>query len=282
MLEPFQLLFDDDIRSEFSLPEDIRRVYGGDWHLKIFADRPYSFSNFALSRDGRVSFNESGHMGGGDVSGFNQHDQWLMALLRARADAVVMGDGTLLVEPEHLWTSDFIFPEESHLFNSLRKSEQRKPRPLQVFLSFDGLIDKKAAVFAEADFQIIIATTERGYQHASKIQCAAQLTVLNLGEQDVDLVRLGQILKTDFSVNHMLCEGGPRAYGSYIAAGLMDDEFLALCPTVIGNDTTSGRKPRPGLIEGAAFKPKGYPKSVPVSLRRAADHLFLRSSYVYE
>lgn len=281
MLESFQLLFDDDLRSEFSLPEPIRQIYGGDWHLKSFKDRPYTYSNFALSRDGRVSFNEDGHMGGGDVSGFNKHDQWLMALLRARADAVVMGDQTLVVEPEHLWTSEYIFPEDTEQFTSLRGAEQRKPYPVQVFLSFEGNLAQDAAVFAEPDFNIVIATTERGSEQAKQLNCAGQLTVLNLGEQQVDLLRLGQILKTDFAVQHMLCEGGPRAYGSYLSAGLMDDEFLTLCPTVIGNKQSVDSKARPGLVEGATFMPNSYPKSLPVSMRRAGHHLFLRSSYSY-
>jgi len=218
-------------------------------------------------------------MGGGDVSGFNKHDQWLMALLRARADAVVMGDQTLVVEPEHLWTSEFIYPEDKQLFSELRKAEQRKPHPVQVFLSFEGTLAQDAAIFAEPDFEIVIATTERGFEPAKSLDCAGHLTVLNLGEQQVDLLRLGQVLKHDFNVNQMLCEGGPRAYGSYLSAALMDEEFLALCPTVIGNNPFTNNL-RPGLVEGAAFMPKNYPKSLPISMRRAKHHLFLRSSYI--
>ena len=51
-----------------------------------------------------MSFSEPGHLGGGDVSGFDERDQWLMGLLRSRADAVMIGDGTMSAEPEQLWT----------------------------------------------------------------------------------------------------------------------------------------------------------------------------------
>ena len=116
MLEPFTLLFDDEPKDDTALPENLRTIYGGDWLLPEVDGRPYTYANFALSRDGRVSFNEPGHVGGGDVSGFNAHDKWLMGLLRARADAVVVGDNTLRLEPDHLWTCEYIFPDTEQQF----------------------------------------------------------------------------------------------------------------------------------------------------------------------
>lgn len=282
MLEPFTLLFDDDVKDNTTLPEALRAVYGGDWHVPETSERPHIYSNFALSRDGRVSFNVPGHLGGDDVSGFNAHDRWLMALLRARADAVVVGDNTLRLEPEHLWTCEYIYPEAHQPFRELRKVERRKPCPLQVFLSFDGVFDADAAVFCQPDLDVLIATTARGVEAASGLDCAANVSVLELGQDSVDLRRLCAILTTDFGVNTLLCEGGPRVYGGFVSARLLDDEFLTLCPTVIGNPGLEGdTKPRPGLIEGAAFSPDAPPKSVPTSLRRAGEHLFLKSRYVY-
>ena len=281
MLEPFTLLFDDDPRSAPSLPAALRALYGGDWHVPDPAGRPYTYSNFAVSRDGRVSFNVPGHLGGGDVSGFNAHDRWLMAFLRARADAVVVGDNTLRLEPAHLWTCEYIYPE-AQPFLELRAAEGRKPCPLQVFLSLTGDFDPDAAVFCRPDLDVLIATTARGYEAASGLKCAANVKVLELGQGSVDLGRLGTILKVDFGVNTLLCEGGPSVYGGFIAAQLVDDEFLTLCSTVIGNPGSGAEvAPRPGLIEGAAFMPNAYPKSIPTSLRRAGEHLFLKSRYVY-
>ena len=281
MLEPFTLLFDDEPKDDTALPENLRAIYGGDWLLPEVTGRPYTYANFALSRDGRVSFNVSGHLGGGDVSGFNAHDRWLMGLLRARADAVVVGDNTLRLEPDHLWTCDYIFPD-TEAFAALREAEGRKPQPVQVFLSLTGDFDAEAAVFCKPHLDVMIATTSRGYEKARALRCAANVTVLNLGEERVDLSRFVRVLHSDFGVNTLLCEGGPRVYGGFIEPGLMDDEFLTLCPTVIGNPVVAeNSKPRPGLIEGTAFMPNAYPKSIPSSLRRAGDHLFLKSRYVY-
>src|SRR2546422_6136092 len=106
----FELLLDQDDAEGPGLPDGFRAVYGGDWLLP--RRDQYVYVNFCIARDGRVSFADPGHLGGGDVSGFDAHDQWLMGLLRARCDAVMMGDGTLASEPEHLWTPEFICPTD--------------------------------------------------------------------------------------------------------------------------------------------------------------------------
>lgn len=278
--QPFTLLFEDDPNTSFSLPESLRSIYGGDWHIPDFSNRPYVYSNFVQSRDGRVSFSVPGHMGGGDVSGFNNHDQWLMGLLRSRADAVVMGDTTLKIEPEHLWTCEYIYPQDPSLFLELRRWENRRECPLQVFLSLEGDLNTDANVFCQEHLHIVVATTSRGAERAGDIRCQAKVEVLALGEDKVDIGRLCSVLHNDYQVKTLLCEGGPRAYGSFIAAERIDEEFLTLAPTVIGND--SSKFTRPSLVEGVAFMPESYPRSKPVSLRRAGDHLFLRSSYEYQ
>lgn len=275
MLEPFSLLFDEH-HLQPALPEAIRTIYSGDWQIPEFKHRPYIYSNFVVSRDGRISFNEPGHLGGGDVSGFNQHDRWLMALLRARADAIIMGDNTLKLEPEHLWTHDYIYPEDTSLFTQLREAEQLKEKPIVVFLSQHGNLLQEAEVFKH-DLEIIIATTTQGTQAANRLTGRAKIHVLDLGFHQVDLDKLCSLLYHSFKVKRLLCEGGPRAYGTMLQARLIDEEFLTLSPVVIGNS----QPPRPGLIEGVGFSHQAYPLSKPISLRRAGDHLFLHSRYVY-
>ena len=273
---PFSLLFDEAQKTP-SLPEGFRAIYGGDWRLREPTNRPYLYVNFAVSRDGRVSFNEPGRLGGGDVSGFHPHDTWLMGLLRARADAVMVGDNTLRLEPNHLWTSAFICPADAPAFRALRLLEGRNPEPLQVFLSLTGEVDTNAAVFQQEGLRVLVATTERGAARTSFSSCAACVDVVPLGKAVCDLARLTAVLYTDYGVRTLLCEGGPRVYGSVLAAGLVDDEFLTLCPTMIGGDAPA--KPRPSLVEGHAFRPEDAPASRLVSLRRAGDYLFLHSHY---
>ena len=277
---PFELLFDDSNGAGAALPESFRAVYPAPWRLPTPESRPYVYVNFVLSRDGRVSFNEPGHMSGVDVAGFDQHDQWLMGLLRSRADAILMGDNTLKIEPEHVWTAEFICPADAVAFTDLRESEGRSAMPLQVFLSLDGDVDVQTAkIFSVEEAHIVIATTVRGSAHLkSRPQVAASLDVLELGAESVDVRTLLSVLRDDFGVDTVLCEGGPRAYGSVLAAGCVDDEFLTLSPVVVGSSTDS---PRPGLVEGVGFRATSAPYSRPLSLLRAGDLLFLRSRYSF-
>ncbi|MBA2272452.1 MAG: RibD family protein [Actinobacteria bacterium] len=277
---PFESLIETPPEAGAALPPEFKAIFGGPWTIPpAGGDRPYVYINFATSRDGRVSFSMPGHSGGGDVTGFNAHDRWLMGLLRARADAILMGDNTLRTEPEHLWTPGHIFPEDEDAFNELHAAEKRRSPTLLVFLSLKGDIPSDAAVFGE-DVEVVIATTHLGAETAHKLKSAtAQVDVLELGDDGVDIVRLMTMLRSDYGVERLLCEGGPRVYGSLLAAGQVDDEFIALCPIMIG-DSPDGPH-CPSLVEGVRFAPGRAPQSRIVGLRRADNHLFLRSRYLF-
>ncbi len=279
-VNPFQSLLEPTNfhPSSSKLPEAFRLAYGGDWLFDAPTDRPYTYSNFVQSRDGRISFAMPGQSSGGEVSNFNFHDQWMMGLLRTRADAVIVGDVTLKIEPDHIWTHQYICPSET-AFDDLRSSFGLAPNPLQTFLSLEGEFDPSLPVFARADLQVVIFTTARGRERAKNLEgVAAKVDLPEVGTDRVDLRRVVQVLHHDYQVKTLLCEGGPRVYGSFVAAKLIDEEFLTLSPVVIGQNSECGR---PGLIEGVAFTPENAPRSKPVSLKRAGDYLFLRSKLEY-
>jgi riboflavin biosynthesis pyrimidine reductase len=275
---PFEVLFDDlETRKpgSLSLIPAVRDIYGGDWILPEVEGRPFCYSNFVMSHDGRISFAVPGHEGGGDVSDFNAHDQWLMGLLRCRADAVMVGANTLRLEPEHVWTPEFIAPDHAPLFEQQRQAEGRTLPPLQVFVTSSGQIFRGATVFERPDVTVVIVTTERA-QAALEALELPRTEVLVAGATEVDLPRALAILCSRWGVQTLLCEGGPRLYGSLVNSGSLDEEFLTLSPLVIGSSTDA---PRPGLIEGYGFAPGGAPRAHPISLRRAGDHLFLRTAW---
>ena len=272
----FELLFDADseVAAGRGLPAELRAIFGGDWVISDEA-KPYSYSNFVMSHDGRVSFNVPGHEGGGDVSDFNPHDQWLMALARARADAVVVGANTLRTEFEHEWTAEYIFPSEADAFAEYRSAENRGPRPLQVIVTRSGEVHEEAAIFKDSNHGVLIATSSRGATRLRE-QSLPGVQILEVGNDEVDLKRLYAQLHSDFEVQTVLCEGGPRLYASLIQANQLDDEFLTISPVVIG---ANAGEPRPGLIEGLALAPGNAYRAKPIALRRADNHLFLRTSW---
>jgi riboflavin biosynthesis pyrimidine reductase len=274
----FTPLIDDDWRTGLELAEPFAQVLGSRWVIPDRADRPYVMMGFVVSRDGRISFATPGHAGGGDVSMFNANDQWALALMRARADVVLVGDGTLRAEPEHLWTHQFMWSAEVESFQELRRHEGRDPMPVTAFLSLEGDLPPDAAVFAQAGTRVLILTTQAGSALAlERTQgAAADVDVRVFGERSVDIPEALAALHSD-GHRSVSCEGGPRAYGSFLAAKCVDDEILTLSPLVIGSSEAS---PRPSVVEGMAFPYDDAPMSTLVSLTRADNHLFLRSAYI--
>ena len=68
-------------------------------------DRPTVIANFVSTLDGVVAFDTEGASGGGEISGFFEPDRFVMGLLRAMADVVLVGAGTVRAAPTHEWTA---------------------------------------------------------------------------------------------------------------------------------------------------------------------------------
>lgn len=275
----FELLLERDGDEGPGLPESFRAVYGGDWRLPAPGPTPYVYVNFCMSRDGRVSFSEPNHMGGGDVSDFDGRDQWLMGLLRARADAVMIGDGSLKAEPDYVMTSAAICPADAPAFAALREAEGRQPEPVHVVVSADGDVPWHAEIFRRPGTEVVVVTTERApvsIYRASEA-CVAAVAVLVVGDERADIAGVARVLAGRWGVRTIVCEGGPRLYGAMLREGLVVDEFLTVSPLLLGDDDLGMR--RPSLVEGVRFPSGGAPRSRLLSVRAGGDHLYLRSRY---
>jgi riboflavin biosynthesis pyrimidine reductase len=276
---PFELLLAEAPADGRSLAEPWQALYGSDWRLLTPSpERPYTYVNFVTSHDGRISFDEPGHLGGGAISRLSRHDQWVMGLLRARADAILVGDATLRLEARHIWTAEAIFPDDAPAWSALRRQEDRAAAPLHVFLSLAGDIPRDAAVFARSDIPVLIATTDAGGRAAhARLRNLPQVEIRALGTSAVDLSALLRELRTTYGVRSLLCEGGAHVYGAMLAAGQVDDEFLTLSPIMVGNRPRGSGPPRPSLVEGVAFSPEHPPAYHLLSLRRSGSYIFMHS-----
>ena len=276
-LPPFELLVDEQPRKGRGLPDWARKVYGGDWVIPEKAHDPYVVSNFVTSRDGRVSYGMPGQAGGGEIGGHNLHDRWIMAMLRARSDAVVIGDNTLRIEPEHVWTAEFIFPEDKSFFSELRQTEYRQDQPVNCFVSFSGRFNPDCAVFKQ-EIPIVIGATAAAAEEARRCGLPSHVEIVALGEDRVNMQSFFRYLKEHHGIGSILTEGGPGLYASCLADGAVDDEFLTLSPRFVGEPVGS---PRPSLLEGSGFSPANSPACRLKSLRKAGDFLYLQSAIEY-
>ena len=166
-MEPIRTLF--AIRSakpsEVVLPEGLRSRYDGNLSfLPAPEQRPYCIANFVSTLDGIVSFNIPGQSEGAQISKSNEEDRFIMGLLRASADAVLVGSGTLqAVGPKGTWLPESVYPAAKDLYRKYRTEVLRKPEyPLVVVVTGTGDLELAGAVFHTPRTRVLILTTEQG------------------------------------------------------------------------------------------------------------------------
>ena len=262
------------------LPEELRTAYGGDLSFPPSgSQRPYVIGNFVSSVDGVVSYEIAGESGGGNISGFDESDRFIMGLLRATADAVMVGSGTLhQTAPEHLFVADRVYPEARGLYARYRSEALKKMAPpLQVVVSGSGKVDLTRAIFQTPGIRTLIVTTHAGRDSlaASGVGSLISTEVRSLEGPIIAPASVLDLLRADFGVSLLLHEGGPALFGGFLAGGCVDELFLTIAPQVAGRNM---HRPRPGLIAGVEFLPETAPWLHIVSVKERGNHLYLRYS----
>ncbi len=281
-MDPLKTLLDE--RNERPLlTRELEYLYDGQLSFpEMPADRPFTVVNFVTTLEGHTSFNIPGHMGGGDISGFNPQDTFTMGLLRAVSDACAVGANTLRSEPEHLWTPEFISKEHAPLYSALReKLGKKRKNPLSVFVTGSGKILPEdlsvpvPGVFRTPDVETLVITTESGKAVVEAEFGARGMTptVVTFGsDREVDLKAACAWLK-DQGIHFLLIEGGAGFNGAVVGAELYDEFFLTRAPQVIGNSKDA---PRPLFISGMVRTPETALWHTLVSLKIKGHYLYER------
>lgn len=276
-LAPLKTLFETKRGTVLPLPPRLSHMYGR-LRMPLPRSHPHVFSNFVTTLDGVVSLNTKGHAGGGDISGFNAQDRMVMGLLRAIADVVIIGSGTLGADHRHVWTAGAIFPDLADEYRRLSKALGKPEAPLNVIVSGSGGIDLRLPVFASCKVPALIVTTAAGAKRLHK-QRAPDSVEIRAIRRGAGAIPARAILDEVCRVNpgkRILVEGGPRLLGDFYAARLVDEQFLTLAPQIAGRDADDRRL---SLVMGKAFAPRDPLWGTLVDMRRGSSHLFLRYSF---
>lgn len=276
-LEPLQDLFDATTGEGLPLPRALASLYGK-LRTPRHADRPHVIGNFVSTLDGVVSLGIPGKAGGGEISGFNPHDRMVMGMLRAAADAVVIGAGTLRASSaDHVWTADYIYPPLADAYHELRTALGKPEPPLNAVVTSSGDIDLERRLFRSGAVPSLIVTTATAARRLRDHDLPPSARVEAVAEDGplcahavVDAV--GRARKSDL----VLVEAGPRLMSDFFAERLLDELFLTLAPQVAGRD---GGSERPGFVSGKSFAPEHPVWGTLVGLKRGGDHLFLRYAF---
>jgi riboflavin biosynthesis pyrimidine reductase len=248
------------------LPASLRDRYGGE--LRFPTGHVHVFANFVSSIDGAVSFAVPGKTQASFISTGEPADRFVLGLLRAAADAVVVGAGTLREERGGHWTPEQPFPDAAAGFAELRRAARSSERPLTVIVSASGDLDLTTPALSEGA-PVLILTTPAG---AKRLAGAPP----HLRVRALERTTAAEILKATVAETAgklILTEGGPTLLGHFLREGLLDELFLTIAPRIVGRDDTARRL---ALVEGAAFLPGQAPEARLMSVKTAGDYLFLR------
>ncbi|WP_394552792.1 pyrimidine reductase family protein [Agromyces sp. MMS24-JH15] len=207
--------------------------------------------NLVASLDGAVTIDgRSGGLG-------DEADRLAMGVLRALADVVLVGAGTIRTEGYGgvrvgregvAWRREHGLPDQ--------------PRIAAVSSALD--LPAGHPFFTEAVTRPIVVT------HAAspadrRADLAAVADVLVCGDHEVDpAAMLGAFAAA--GLPQVLCEGGPHLFGALLGADVVDELCLSLSPTLVGGD--AGR-----IVRGA---PEAQRRMRLVHAIPAGDLLLLR------
>ncbi len=272
-LAPLATLHETKRGRALPLPPRLARLYGR-LRMPPARARPHVISNFATTLDGVVSLNVKGHKSGGDISGFSAQDRMVMGLLRAVADAVVIGTGTLAVDRNHLWTAEDIFPRFGDDYRRLRAALGKRGPPLNAVVSGSGRLDLRLPIFSSGKVPALIVTTAAGARELRKQRVPDTAVPGRAGA-----IRARSVLDAVCRASAgklILVEGGPQLLGAFYAERLLDEQFLTLSPQLAGRGADVERI---SLVMGRAFAPRHPLWGTLADLRRGSSHLFLRYSF---
>lgn len=253
------------------LPAGLAARYGSDLSIPLHLGRPTFISNFVSTLDGVVSYNTPEAAGGGEISGYFEPDRFVMGLLRALADVVLVGAGTVRADPDGAWTPGSVHPETSGDFGELRERLGLRPNPITAVLSGSGSVDLEHPGLSDPAVAVMVITTDAGETLLRRQPVADHVQIVTTGNsvEAHDVLAALAFKGADL----VLCEGGPHLLGQLLGAGLIDELFLTMAPQLAGRSRSVSRL---GLVEGTAFNVAEAPWARVADLRRAGDHLFLR------
>jgi riboflavin biosynthesis pyrimidine reductase len=254
------LLWEEAGLADRPLPESLRELYGGG----IGFEGPRLFANFVETIDGVVAIPDL-EKSNALVADESDDDRFVMGLLRACADVVLVGAGTLLASPKGTWRPEKVYPRAGDGFAALRDEWGMAERPAVAVVSTGASLDPNHPVLQDG----VLLTTAAGAEALAAV--LPDVVAVNDGDW-VDLRAAVAVLR-ERGHERVLSEAGPHVFGSLLADALVDELFLTVSPVLAGRDLAAKRF---GLVEGVELLPDVRSSPRLASVRRGNDHLFLR------
>ena len=223
--------------------------------MKPALRRPRCFLNVATSLDGKIASVAREY-----PTYSSSADRQMMDRIRARADAILIGAGTLRA-------TDFPLRIRSAALRRQRKKAGRPEQPLNILLSASLRVPPRGRFFGAPDLNRLVVTTRSVPESRVRV-FASRSEVLRLGRDRVDPRVLLRRLHAR-GIRELLLEGGGSMNFDFFRMGLVDEIFLTLCPVVIGGDSS------PTPVDGIGFTPRTFPRFRLLKMSRRGAEVFL-------
>lgn len=253
-----EALLDGGGEALVTLPEALEAAHGGPFWLP----ERIVYANFVSSVDGIAAI-AGIEMSSAAISGGASADRFTMALLRAVADAIVVGAGTLR-EHGGPWTAEKAFPAGADDFRRLRAGMSSEA-PTLVVVTASGKLPADHPSLGAA----VIVTITSGARTLTErqVRCAE---VIDVGDHDAVGGRAVIDRLRERGFNRILTEGGPKLMGAMLEAGAVEHLFLTISPKVVG-----GGRGRAPFTDNVDLLDTGNGMRL-LSVRRSGAYLFLR------
>ena len=205
------------------------------------------------------------------ISAHSAGDRYVMAMLRAAADVIIVGARTLEEAPGHQWTVEKLVPESAKELHEYRRSLGRagEAAPLAI-VTGSGRLNEHIALTNPA-VPTTVLTTNAAAPIRAEFPRVNRVVVPGAARMDGDT--LMQTLVDTFDPHLVLCEGGSQLLGTVLAAKRVSELFLTIAPRIAGRDDSTQRL---GMVEGFAADPRDLQEYALLSVRRDGATLLLR------
>lgn len=184
-------------------------------------NRPFVFINVAMTADGKIDTSERK---GSAIS--SKQDKERVDMLRAAADAVLVGGKTLLEELPKLTV-------KSEALREGRIRQGRPPNPIKVGVVTAADIPIDSDFVKAGDARVVIFTTHRTSKEQLEHLRTHGVEVFVDDAPRVDLVKIMSTLK-EIGVGRLMVEGGGTMNFELLRLGLVDELTLYIAPMIFG------------------------------------------------
>lgn len=219
--------------------------------------RPFVYINMAMTADGKIT------------SAFRQYpsfttpyDKRNMDRLRAEADAILVGAGTLRADDPSFLVRD---PEMQAYRRSLGKPEGL----LKVLVSASLDIGADSRFFTEPDGGGRIVATVDDAPPERIAALVERAEIWKFGRDQVEIPELLRRLRFR-GVERLLLEGGGELNWCFVREDMVDELYVTIAPVLLGG------RDAPTLLEGSGLPMKRQVRLRLLDLHREGDELYCR------